>query len=243
MMMRQAETLTTAAILTALREFTEARAALRDQVPGVPQLPIEMAFLRGATAVSAAPAAVAAQPVLPPGQPARVAPPVMSPTPPAITTPAASGTVRPPEPSPAAATAPARASRRTRPDRPRRLTPTLLTAAEASWDRFIKLAGQRCGMKVQAALRGVKQLDAAGGALILQFSHAFSRDLVGQSENRALVEDVWQEVLGRKVTVRCTLAGEGAAAAASSSAGDAPAAPPAASDDDVLLSDARNSGR
>ena len=117
----------------------------------------------------------------------------------------------------------------------------LLTAAQASWDRFIKLAGQRCGMKVQAALRGVKQLDAAGGALILQFSHAFSRDLVGQNENRALVEDVWQEVLGRKVTVRCTLAGEGGAAA-SSSAGDAPAAPPAASDDDVLLSDARKLG-
>ena len=40
LMGRQAETLTPTAILTALREFTEARAALRDQVPGVPQLPI-----------------------------------------------------------------------------------------------------------------------------------------------------------------------------------------------------------
>ncbi len=54
-------------------------------------------------------------------------------------------------------------------------------------------------MKVQAALRGVKRLDASGGTLVMQFSHAFSRDLVSQGENRALVEGVWQEVLGRKV--------------------------------------------
>ncbi len=60
LMTRQAETLTPAAILTALREFTEARAALRDQVPGVPQLPIEMAFLRGALATTAEPAPVTA---------------------------------------------------------------------------------------------------------------------------------------------------------------------------------------
>ena len=63
-------------------------------------------------------------------------------------------------------------------------------------------------MKVQAALRGVKRLDAAGGTLIMQFSHTFSRDLVSQGENRVLVEGVWQEVLGRKVGVRCSVAGE-----------------------------------
>ena len=61
MMTRQAETLTPAAILTALREFTEARAALRDQVPGVPQLPIEMAFLRGALAATVESAPVSVQ--------------------------------------------------------------------------------------------------------------------------------------------------------------------------------------
>ena len=48
--------------------------------------------------------------------------------------------------------------------------------------------------------------------LIMQFSHTFSRDLVSQGENRALVEGVWQEVLGRKVGVRCSVAGETAAA-------------------------------
>ena len=80
-MARQAETLTPAAILTALREFTEARAALRDQVPGVPQLPIEMAFLRGALASAAEPAPVMV--------PRAVAPTAILPAGPAIAQPAA----------------------------------------------------------------------------------------------------------------------------------------------------------
>ena len=50
--MRQAGALTPAATLYALREYSEARGLLRDQVPGAPQLPIEMAFIRTALAVS-----------------------------------------------------------------------------------------------------------------------------------------------------------------------------------------------
>ena len=120
----------------------------------------------------------------------------------------------------------------------------LLNAAQGAWDPFIKLAGQRCGMKVQAALRGVKRLDATGGTLIMQFSHTFSRDLVSQGENRVLVEGVWQEVLGRKVGVRCSVAGETAAAATtqSSPAGGATPDPTPVNDDEVLLGDARKLG-
>ncbi len=120
----------------------------------------------------------------------------------------------------------------------------LLNAAQGAWDPFIKLAGQRCGMKVQAALRGVKRLDATGGTLIMQFSHTFSRDLVSQGENRTLVEGVWQEVLGRKVGVRCSVAGETAAAATtpSSPAGGVTPDPTPVNDDEVLLGDARKLG-
>jgi DNA polymerase III gamma/tau subunit len=258
LMGRQAETLTPAAILTALREFTEARAALRDQVPGVPQLPIEMAFLRGALAatVESAPmtaprsiahaAAIPAGPVI--GQPA--APPH-----------AAHETIKParqPEPSSASAAprvpteehSAAKPLPATRPLPAAQTAPAappadadLLNAAQAAWDPFIKLAGQRCGMKVQAALRGVKRLDAAGGTLVMQFSHTFSRDLVSQGENRTLVEGVWQEVLGRKVGVRCSVAGETPAAATtqSSPAGGEPDPTPV-NDDEVLLGDARMLG-
>jgi DNA polymerase-3 subunit gamma/tau len=248
MMARQAEALPPAAILAALREFTDARAALRDQVPGVPQLPIEMAFLRGALAVSGTPVA-SVQPAPTVALPPRVAPSIQ-PAPPVGTAPESARPVRPSEPAPAGtaprAAAPEQAT--ARPAASSQPTPPpdadLLTAAQAGWDRFIKTAGQRCGMKVQAALRGVKQLDATGSILTMQFSHAFSRDLIAQNENRVLVEGVWQEVLGHKVGVRCTLAGEApaAASAASPSTEKVSSAVPAADDDDVLLNDARKLG-
>ena len=99
-------------------------------------------------------------------------------------------------------------------------------------------------MKVQAALRGVKRLDATGGTLIMQFSHTFSRDLVSQGENRTLVEGVWQEVLGRKVGVRCSVAGEipAATTAPSSPPAGATPDPTPVNDDEVLLGDARKLG-
>jgi DNA polymerase-3 subunit gamma/tau len=253
LMTRQAETLTPAALLAALREFTEARAALRDQVPGVPQLPIEMAFLRGALAASGASAATSAQPIQPSALPTRAAAPAVYPATPTSAPPETGRPVRSSEPVPAdiaphaateqPATVRSQPAAQSTPAAPPADT-DLLNAAQVAWDRFIKLAGQRCGMKVQAALRGVKRLDAAGGTLMMQFSHTFSRDLVSQGENRTLVEGVWQEVLGRKVGIRFTVAGENPAAAASStsSTGDTPPASAAVSDDEVLLGDARKLG-
>ena len=254
MMVRQAETLTPAAILAALREFTEARAALRDQVPGVPQLPIEMAFLRGALAATGEPALLMTPRTAAPASPAvPVGPSVVQPPAPPIAGPETGKPTRQPEPA-VAGTAPRGAAEQQTAAKTLPVSQAapgappadadLLNAAQGAWERFIKLAGQRCGMKVQAALRGVKRLDATGGTLIMQFSHTFSRDLVGQGENRVLVEGVWQEVLGRKVGVRCSVAGEASttAAAAPSPAGGATSDPPAVSDDDVLLGDARKLG-
>ena len=77
----------------------------------------------------------------------------------------------------------------------------------------------------------------------MQFSHTFSRDLVSQGENRVLVEGVWQEVLGRKVGVRCSVAGETPAAATTqSSPASRGATPTSVDDDEVLLGDARKLG-
>jgi hypothetical protein len=250
LMTRQAETLTPAVILTALREFTEARAALRDQVPGVPQLPIEMAFLRGALAATVESAPVSVQRTAAPTQ---VGPAIAKPTAPPHAAPETGRAARQPETlsTSAAPRVPAEQQSAAKPLPAAQTTPAappvdadLLNAAQAAWDPFIKLAGQRCGMKVQAALRGVKRLDAAGGTLIMQFSHTFSRDLVSQGENRVLVESVWQEVLGRKVGVRCSVAGETAPTAPtqSSPAGGAPPDPTPINDDEVLLGDARKLG-
>ncbi len=259
-MVRQADLLAPSALLAALHEFAEARGALRDQVPGVPQLPIELAFLRAALfAAQPAVQPVAQNPgpiAQPGGAPGQGAPTAVSrpqfapaavitsahpasaePAPPARSVPGGAAT---PQPAPAAA---GEAAPQVSPQAPASALSDgdLLNAAQAAWERFIQVAGKRCGMKVQAALRGVKHLDAAGGALVLQFSHAFSRDLVSGGQNRALVEAAWAETLGRPVTVRCSLAGEAQPAAAA--AITAAAAPPAhINDDEILLEDARKLG-
>ncbi len=80
---KQAERMSMALLLGAVKEWTEARGALRDQVPGVPQLPLELAFLRSAGAAVAAPPAV--PPPHAPGQPA------VSPAPAEAGRPAAAG--------------------------------------------------------------------------------------------------------------------------------------------------------
>lgn len=232
MMTRQAQLLSPAVILLALKEFAEARSALRDQVPGVPQLPIEMAFMRAALSPveaigePAAPAARAGQPATALSAPATVA--AARPAAEAATSRPASGG------APAASVHQAVA-----PDSVPASSDDLLRLAQTNWDRFLLSAGKHCGMKVQAALRSVRELDLVGQALVFQFTHAFARDLVNQAENRALVENAWQEILGRRVQVRCVLVGENLAASESKAPA---AAPPPVDEDQVLLEDARRRG-
>ena len=106
------------------------------------------------------------------------------------------------------------------------------------------MAGKRCGIQVKAALRAVKEIETTGDAIILRFSHTFSRDLVNKPEHRSQVEALWEELLKARVQVRCALVGETVAApsaAAASSQARRPAATPQ-NDDDAFLDDARNLG-
>ena len=73
-MLRQARLMDHAELLAAIGAFLEARADLRDQVPGVPQLPVELAYLRalprqGAAALPAQAPARPAVAVTPPAPP------------------------------------------------------------------------------------------------------------------------------------------------------------------------------
>lgn len=241
-MRRQADALPPAVLVAAVREFTEARSALRDQVPGVPQLPIEIAFLRAVAAVSgsavaaAPPSALAVSPQMEatamPAPPARPAPEVASKPQavPADAAPSPPATVGKPKPQ---------AAPRSVSSAPPANETELLRQAQANWERFLGLAGKRCGMKVQAALRSVRELDVVGQTLVLQFAHTFSRDLVNQGEHRASVEAVWQEVLGRVVPIRCALLGEPAAPEAAPASAKAVAPQ---DEDGLLLEDARQRG-
>lgn len=212
---RQAANWAPAALLQAVKEFTEARAALRDQVPGAPQLPIELALLRSVVAMTPAPTAPGGAAA---GPPAVVEVPVERPAPQSaasvVSRPAAAS-----QPQPAATAADG----------------ALRQTVQAQWERFLTAAGKRCGMKVQAALRSVKELDASGDAILLRFAHAFARDLVNQPENRSQVEALWEELLGTRRPVRCALVGEVIASAA-------PAGGRPASDDELFLDDARSLG-
>jgi DNA polymerase-3 subunit gamma/tau len=208
-MTQQAGSAPRIAVLNALREFVEARTALRDQVPGVPHLPVEMAFLRAAQSFEVPAAATG----LAPSTVGKVSAMLPSPVPAVaetthvVTTQATAseqGTpLRPTESRPEErANAVAEESSAAPTDT------TLSEQARANWDQLLALAGKRCGMKVQAALRSVRSIEASGQTIVLYFAHAFSRDLVNQGENRAQVSALWQELLGRKVQVRCALPGE-----------------------------------
>jgi len=250
---RQAAAFTPAALLAAVREFTEARAALRDQVPGVPQLPIELAFLRAAAATSApvaatAPAAVvpaattpvittaaATTPAIHTAPPAPAISPGPAATPASVAATATAATAAPIPPARTAAGRPTEA-------RPAAALPDneLRQAVQANWEPFLGLAGKRCGIPVQAALRSVKEIETAGDAVVLRFSHTFSRDLVNRPENRSQVEALWEGLLKARVQVRCALVGE--TVAASSPTASSQAAPRPENDDDAFLDDARNLG-
>ncbi len=87
-MAKQAQQINTPALLQAVKEWSDARAALRDQVPGAPQLPLELAFLRSAAASVETPGATGAAPALAAPTPAAQMPAVPAPVAPAPVAPA-----------------------------------------------------------------------------------------------------------------------------------------------------------
>ncbi|MEJ5199506.1 MAG: hypothetical protein WHX53_11330, partial [Anaerolineae bacterium] len=146
------------------------------------------------------------------------------------------------ERAPSSVTAPAGPAGRNEPPRETAPRPApapadaeLRQAVRAQWERFLAAAGKQCGMKVQAALRSVKEIDVVNSVLILRFAHAFARDLVNQNENRSQVEMLWDGLLKTHVTVRCALVGEPVQIAT------APAAA-GANDDEAFLAGARDLG-
>ncbi len=253
--MRQAEALTPAATLSALREYSEARGLLRDQVPGAPQLPIEMAFLRTALAPGAAPGAqvgsnAATAPALPHQAPAGVGASGAAATPAARPEAAPSQKAVPPEPA-GGGSAGARARQPEGPApsnqkasaEPAPTAPSdaeLLAAVRDNWERILELTKQRASPLIKAALQTVRQLEASGGMLVLQFEHETARGQVDRTENRQKVEGLMEEVINRPVHLRCTLV-EGKNTPANRSAAR-PGPEKSGTDDDAFLREARNLG-
>jgi DNA polymerase III subunit gamma/tau len=235
MMGRQARALTVASILNALHEFIGIRLLLRDQVPGAPQLPIEMAFMRSVQPAGAAALPALAEPIAPGASGQRQgAVPAAGVGGRAVQQETASHPPVPAPPDDTQATAGSEV-------RVAAGGTDLAGLARTNWDRLLALAGKRSGMKVQAALRSVREVGASGQTIVLQFAHTFSRDLVDQMANRAQVEALWEEILGRRVDVRCTLVGE-AFESPPAVTMDAASARQPQSDEESLLSEAAKLG-
>lgn len=256
----QAQRISTPVLLAAVREWTEARGALRDQVPGVPQLPLEVAFLRsmpvegaaaGATAPAVTAAATATAARAAPAEAPAAVPSSVSPRPARSAVEDAAGKASAGAPPAPAVQEPAPALRSTRQavpasqpapdgtDRPLATGEDLQARVNANWDRFMARLRQQYGVKVQAALRNVREVVVVGRTLELHFgaAHGFSRDVVNEAENKLHVEDVWRQVLGEEVSVRCTLVGAAPAAKAAE-----PRDESRESGGDALLEDAKNRG-
>ncbi len=229
-MAQQAQQINTPALLLAVKEWSDARAALRDQVPGAPQLPLEMAFLRSAAASVETPAAAVAPVAQAPVAQASAA---QAPAAPALVAPApATRQGSEPEPPSAGAAQTPLAGPPVGDDLPARVA--------ASWPQFLALSRQHCGIKIQAALRNVKELEVAGRTVTLHFApaHGFSRDVINEPENKTKVEDAWRQVLGTEVGIRCTLYG----ATQAPEKGAEKRSDSKAADDDILLEEAKRRG-
>jgi DNA polymerase-3 subunit gamma/tau len=242
MMSRQARILPAPSILNALREFIGIRVLLRDQVPGVPQLPIEMAFLRSVLPGSATASQAASTGAEPVG-PAR--PPQEPVTAPASSAGNNRGVRQTSPPSAQVQISEGKPSEGAPPGVGGRVSAAsggdLGELARSNWDHLIALAGKRCGMKVQAGLRSVREVSGSGQTIVLKFAHAFSRDLVNQSANRVQVEALWEEILGRRVDVRCGLVGE-AIEPHTATSDDAGSARQSQDEEESLLSEAAKLG-
>lgn len=232
-MAKQAQRMGTAMLLAAVKEWTEARTALRDQVPGVPQLPLELAFLRAAGAATAPPqlahvqqsvqapvvqqppaqtAGPVSQPVTQPVQPVRAQEPSVkhetSATPAPQTPPQHPRPVSTPAMPPAGTSTPPPMVAGTG-SQAAGQNDDLQQRVNANWDRALAKSKQH-GIQLQAALRGVRELEVVGRTLVLHFGpgQGFSHDVVNKPENKARVEEIWREVLGEQLAVRCAMLGE-----------------------------------
>lgn len=239
---KQAQTLGTPALLAMLKEWTEARGALRDQVPGVPQLPLELALLRSSTPGSTGPAAVPAARQAVAERPV-MAQPEPRPAGPATSQPSA----QQPQPQPPARQAePPRQTDLVGPPDAELVAQgvsdgdDLRQRVNANWDRFMAVMKTQGGVKLAAALKSVKEIETEGRVLVLRFAaaHNFSREMIDEPAHKAQVEAAWRQVLGEDVGIRCSLMG---AAATGPAAGASKLEQPK-SGGDALLEDAKRRG-
>ncbi len=210
----QAAGLDLARLVDGLRLFGQSDTYARGQVR--PQLPLELAFAQAVLAGSA-PGVEFAAPT-PATSVRREAGPAVAPKPAAAASgrarkKAAGAEPRPPETRPAASTPDAAAPK----PQPEAVSPDAtpapaagelsLAALTQKWPIVLKAARAR-DRKLQALLNSARPLDLRAGCALLEVEGEFHQTQIMKEQNRRLLEDTLQEVLGAPCRVECTLPGQ-----------------------------------
>ncbi len=221
----QAHEMDAAALTAAVRLLNQASQEMRDAAQ--PQLVLELAWLEAVTRMSApatlgAPAVESPAAALSPAQATWQSPPPTSPPvspPPAASQPqpVRSGDARPPSASV------------TVPDQ------QVVDLLRSRWTSLLQAAEEARGAQLRGALRTLRNVVAQGDDIYFAFEHDLSRQVVERPNNKAVVESLIGELLGRKVHIHCQVGAQvtGVAAAARVERSERPAEPPPAASDDL----------
>lgn len=191
LMQRQAQQLTLPTTLYAIKRFSTAVVELKGSYQ--PQLPLELAFIEAVQGEVTAPTMM----VIPT---APVVGPVVM-TPPPMTTPVDNGAPSPVAPMPAATPSPAESA----PKEPPPLDAAAIKRLNDQWkDNFLPTVRKQFGVRVEAALRGVRDIAIAQDTVAFAFgSNDFTREMIAEPETNGKIVALLSKILGRSVKLDC----------------------------------------
>lgn len=195
LMQRQAQQLHLATTLYAIKRFSTAVIELKGSYQ--PQLPLELAFIEAVQGEVTAPAMMvmpAVQMVAPVAAPVVAAP--MPTAGPPIDPPVAASTptvVTPPKAEPEV------------PKEPPPLDAASIKRLNDQWkDHFLPTVRKQFGVRVEAALRGVRDIAIAQDTVAFAFgANDFTREMIAEPETNGKIVALLSKILGRSVKLDC----------------------------------------
>jgi DNA polymerase-3 subunit gamma/tau len=196
LMQRQAQQLSLPTTLYAIKRFSTATVELKGSYQ--PQLPLELAFIESVQGEVTAPAMM----VMPTVQ--MTAAPVAVPNGPPTTAapaPVAATNTAPIQAAPTQAPPPEAAA----PKEPPPLDVTAIKRLNDQWkDNFLPTVRKQFGVRVEAALRGVRDIAVSQDTVAFAFgANDFTREMIAEPETNGKIVAMLSKILGRSVKLDC----------------------------------------
>lgn len=187
LLQRQAQQLNLPTTLYAIKRFSTASVELKGSYQ--PQLPLELAFIEAVQGEVTGPAMM----VMP--APVMAAPTIAMPA--ASSTPVAATIVAPTPSAPPPVTE--------TPKEPPPLDLTAIKRLNDQWkDHFLPAVRKQCGVRVEAALRGVRDIAVSQDTVAFAFgANDFTRAMVAEPETNTKIVAMLSKILGRSVKLDC----------------------------------------